>query len=461
MASKQSVFSLLIVSDPPTWERIQPGFPGDADILRIEVMPFSEIPAGIPDGFNLMLFAIRSSTVKRSIDLKTAWMPAMPVAVIGDALNAHEVVRLMKAGFAEVFDLSQDVDLLREWVLSHYQDDLRRRSEVGGSGKVAPQTRIRGNSPAVQRVRSLAVQASEFEDLTVLIEGETGTGKEMVARLIHENSARRQGPFIEVNCAAIPETLMEAEMLGYEKGAFTDARRSKRGFFELADRGTLFLDEIGVMPLSLQNKILKIVEEKKFRRLGGESEVSVNVKILAGTNVDLQKAVAEGRFRPDLYYRLKVFHIPIPSLRDRSEDIPMLADFFLNQVNNRYGLKISGFHPASEKLLSRYTWPGNVRELKHVIERACVLAAKGRILPNHLPEEIQSVTASRYPVPDEIGVPENSLCIHLPPEGVPMQEIERRVMQEVLKRCNGNQSSAARFLNISRTRLIRNLTGRK
>lgn len=458
MSYQRETFNILIVSDPQFRILLESHLPND-DSLKVDFTPFDDVSSGCPEGYQLFLFAIRPSQLKKSMELKHLWSVKSETAVIGDKLHAHEVVRLIKSGFSEVFDISTDMDLIREWVLAHYEDSIRSKQAQTGSIRKKPEDRIRGDSNAIQQVRDMAVQAAGYADMTVLIQGETGTGKEMVARLIHETSSRRQGPFIEVNCSAIPETLMEAEMLGYEKGAFTDARRAKKGFFELADNGTLFLDEIGVMPLSLQNKLLKVVEEKKFRRLGGETEITVDVKIVAGTNEDLDKAASEGRFRPDLYYRLKVFNILIPALRDRQHDIPVLADFFLDQVKSRYSLPISGFHPTTEKLLIQYRWPGNVRELKHVVERACVLAARGRILPNHLPEEVQAATLSRLQS-DSMEIPSSSsLCIPLPDDGIAMDDIERHVMQEVLKRCNGNQSLTARYLKISRTRLIRKLSG--
>lgn len=456
MNQEKNSFEILVITDPTvTTDGFQ--LPAD-DLLICRDVSFEELSdMDSAPTENLILFLIRPDRVRKCIELIRGWKDQRPAAVIGVQLGASEIVRLMKAGLNEVFDYQEDRELIREWVNHHYEDYLT--SQAGKREQVGriPEERIVGSSPEIQRVRELAIQAAAYPELTVLVQGETGTGKEMVARLIHESSTRSKGPFVEVNCSAIPETLMEAEMLGHERGAFTDARKGKKGFFELADKGTLFLDEIGVMSSSLQNKILKIVEEKKFRRLGGEREIKVDVKIIAGTNEDLEIASKEGRFRPDLYYRLMVFNIDIPALRDRKPDIGILAEHFLNASRKRFNLMVSGFHPATRRLLEQYSWPGNVRELKHVIERACVLAGRGRLLPNQLPDVLQ-----QQPLPDvrelvsELNERE-TMTIPLPIEGIELNELERMIMREVLRRSGGNQSKAARFLRISRTRLIRNL----
>lgn len=450
-------FRILFIGDASLWSILKSRLPGDSQ-FEVSHRSFSDLPDHKPEDPDLVLFVIRYTQIRQTINIKHSWSLKSETAIIAEHLEAHDVVRLMKTGFSEVFDLEKDQTLLWEWLTAHYEKQLMQREPSNNRWDDRPERRILGRSSGIQRVRELSIQAAAYPELTVLIQGETGTGKEMVARLIHQRSPRKDGPFIEVNCSAIPETLMEAEMLGHEKGAFTDARRSKRGFFELADNGTLFLDEIGVMPPALQNKILKIVEEKKFRRLGGETEITVNAKIIAGSNVDLKQATEKGRFRPDLYYRLKVFNILIPALRERRQDIPDLADFFLKQVSKRYGLDIAGFHPATEKLLRQHPWPGNVRELKHVVERACIMADRGRILPSHLPEEIQGASIPDILRETEDLPEEKVLKIPLPDDGMALNEIERMVMAEMLRRFNGNQSKTARYLKISRTRLIRNIS---
>lgn len=384
------------------------------------------------------------------------------VALVTRRLQAQSVIRLMRAGFSEVFDLNDDLELLHEWILQHFECKLRAAASGEESTVSSYGAELVGASLEIAEIRSLAKQAAEFPELTVLIQGETGTGKELIARLIHESSARARGPFIEVNCSAIPESLMEAEMFGYEKGAFTDARRTKKGFFELADGGTLFLDEIGVMSPNLQNKLLKVVEDKSFRRIGGEHLIKVTTRVIAGTNSDLEAAMAQDLFRPDLYYRLRVFTLTIPPLRRRRQDIIILAQHFLHQTTERYELVLSGFHPSTRRLLEAYSWPGNVRELKHTIERAAVLARRGRILPSHLPEEIQRLELEDTIPSTELTfgpTPTNdrTLCIPLPEEGLTMETLERMVIDKVLELCGGNQSKAANYLKISRSRLLRKL----
>jgi len=455
------VFKVLVVCDMQTWKSLYPIIMKDETftlVHRLLSVDSKEKPVKV----DLVLFAVQPFQLPLIVELRRSWSLKTESAVISDNLQAHEVVRLVRSGFAEVFDRNEDVNLLREWLTDCYEDALQKQQKknTGGTNH-GSEMAIQGKSEAIVKVKKMAMQAAQYSDLTVLIQGETGTGKEMIARLIHESSPRHNKPFIEVNCSAIPESLMESEMLGYEKGAFTDAKRAKRGFFELASGGTLFLDEIGVMPLSLQNKILKIVEEKKFRRLGGETELRVDVKILAGSNEDLEKATLEGRFRADLLYRLKVFTIHIPALRDRISDISILAEYFLGRVSERYKLNISGFHSATQQLMQNYSWPGNVRELKHIVERACVLAARGRILPSHLPDEIQKtgepdLQAMMQNLPDT-----HKLFIPMPKDGIALDEIEKFIVQETLKICDGNQSKAARYLRISRTRLARKLPGEK
>ncbi len=451
-------FKVLVVGEARPWQRVQENIPADPGFQFI-YLPIQKAMDSGPPAADLLLITPQANRIPAVISLYRDWSLSIPAAVVADNLPAHTVVSLVRSGFSEVFDLSSDMEILREWLLNYYEESLTKR-ESSRKNSIIGATEIHGVSPGIQEVRNLAKQAASYSDMTVLVQGETGTGKEMVARMIHENSPRHKGPFIEINCSAIPETLMEAEMLGNEKGAFTDARRVRKGFFELAAGGTLFLDEIGVMSPAMQNKILKIVEEKTFRRIGGETQISVDVKIIAGTNIDLNKAVERGDFRPDLLYRLKVFTIMIPPLRDRKDDLTMLAKHFMNKVAEQYQLNISGFHPSTENFLLTYSWPGNVRELKHTVERACVLAGRGRILPTHLPEDIQSLDISVLK-PDININGDDDLVVPLPATGLTLNEIERLVVRAVLKRCKGNQSEAARYLGISRTRLARKLTDLK
>lgn len=318
---------------------------------------------------------------------------------------------------------------------------------------------IVGTSPEMQGVFKLVGQVTD-SDATVLIAGESGTGKELVARAIHKNSPRHDGPFVTVNCAAIPKDLLESEMFGHEKGAFTGALTTRRGKFELADKGTIFLDEIGEMDPALQTKILRIFEERRFERLGGEVPITTNVRIVAATNRDLQALVARGIFREDLFYRLNVVTIMLPPLRGRREDIPVLITHFLQLYARDDGKEISS---EAIKCLLRYHWPGNVRELENVIKRACLLSRTRLILPEHLPESL--LAATRPAGAEDVATPggltrevraelrrvgdekEGQLYEHV------LALVERPLLQAALERAGGNQLKAAQLLGINRNTL--------
>jgi len=293
-----------------------------------------------------------------------------------------------------------------------------------------------GESEVMQRLfRTLRKVAAT--DATVLITGESGTGKELAARAIHEASPRGRGPFVAVNCAAIPETLMESELFGYEKGAFTGANRRKEGKFEEADGGSLFLDEIPAMPLPLQAVLLRVLQDHRFARLGGRGEVQCDVRIIAATNRDLVRMVGEGVFREDLYYRLNVFPVKLPPLRERREDILSLADHFLERVARRYGLALQPLPAAVRRCLLEYGWPGNVRELANAVERLALLAEDGQLRGEDLPEEIRRPSG-------EAGCP-----FQLPAQGINLDTVEAGLLRQALDRSGGNRAAAAKLLGLS------------
>jgi transcriptional regulator with PAS, ATPase and Fis domain len=286
--------------------------------------------------------------------------------------------------------------------------------------------------------------------------GESGTGKELVARAIHNYSARSEEPFLDINCSAIPENLLENELFGHEKGAYTDASGRQEGIFELAEGGTVFLDEIGDMPLAMQAKILRVIESKRFRRLGGKEELQANVRIIAATNQDLQAMVRDGRFRGDLFFRLNVMSLPLPPLRERKEDIPKIVSYFISRLNEEYGRSVDGISPEALNDLMRYDWPGNVRELRNAVERAMMLETGRLLTPAFLPCEIRQeegmvVGAARRELP-EAGKPQPCKVV-LPPEGISMEETEKEFIRQALERYDGNQTKAARCLRISRDTL--------
>jgi two-component system response regulator HydG len=304
--------------------------------------------------------------------------------------------------------------------------------------------RIIGQSEPMRRVMEIVQQVAP-SSATVLIEGESGTGKEVIANAIHYSSPRRDKPFIKVSCAALPETLLESELFGYERGAFTGAEKRKPGRFELADGGTLFLDEIGLMPLHLQVKLLRVLQEHEFERLGGTQTIKVDVRLIAATNVDLAEAVRNGLFREDLFYRLNVINIKLPPLRERKEDIPLLVDHFIRLYSEKNSKPLRGISKHAMAALIRYNWPGNVRELENVIERAVVLSKDEVIdegdLPRHIVEQEEEPRTITIPI------------------GTTMDEVERIVIEETLKHTKGNKMLAAKLLGISYRTIYRKLNG--
>jgi two-component system, NtrC family, response regulator AtoC len=302
-----------------------------------------------------------------------------------------------------------------------------------------------GRSPAMETVRSMVARLAASDATTVLIEGESGSGKEVVARAIHFGSARADRPFLQVNCAALPEHLLESELFGHERGAFTDAHSQKRGLFESAEGGSVLLDEIGDLPPGGQAKLLRLLESKTFRRVGGVAELRADVRVLAATNVDLEERVSEGRFRSDLFFRLNVVRLRIPPLREHAEDVPLLTAHFVVRFNQELKRSVRGVSSTALDALQAHHWPGNIRELRNVIERAFILhAALEELRPEHLPPELRGAAPVRKA---EKSVPA------VPADGLVLDDVERKLIREALERAAGNQSKAARLLGISRDTL--------
>ena len=309
------------------------------------------------------------------------------------------------------------------------------------------------HSPAMRDVLGFVKKVAASEATTVLLEGENGTGKDLIAKTLHYDSPRQAEPFIAINCAAIPETLLESELFGYEKGAFTDARQQKRGLFELADRGTLFLDEIGEIPLTLQAKLLRVLEEQSFRHLGGLKDINLDLRFIAATNKNLREAVREGAFRQDLYFRLNVIQIVIPPLRERGQDIIPLARFFVEHYNRKFKRRIEGISREAEELLLAHDWPGNVRELRNAIERAMILEESPLITPGSLPIAISASDApagvAAFAARRTDGQPHTAP----PSNGLSLVDNERMLLMRALERTGGNQTQAARLLHVTRDTL--------
>lgn len=301
---------------------------------------------------------------------------------------------------------------------------------------------IVGRSKALLRVLEMASRVAQ-RDSTVLIRGETGTGKELLARAIHHNSARRNQPFVTINCGTIPKELLESELFGYERGAFTGAQGSKTGKVEMAGGGTLFLDEIGELPVDMQVKLLRLLQQREIEKLGATSPSTVDVRIIAATHRNLQSMIEDSAFREDLFYRLAVVPLDLPPLRERKEDIPELAQQLFNKMKERHGLPSLRLDPSVIRPMIHYRWPGNVRELENIIERMVVLAVNDRITETDLPQDIRAAESS-----------EREFFVELPEQGISLDRVERDLLLRALEKFNWNQTQAARYLDISRRTLI-------
>lgn len=367
---------------------------------------------------------------------------ALPVVVMTAFGSVETAVEAMKAGASDY--VLKPFSLTEMRMVIHKELDVRNLREENRSlrealGKRFSHPNVVSRSPKMQEVLA-TVERVAPTNATVLLGGESGVGKDLIARAIHEKSRRASGPFLKINSTAIPENLLESELFGFEKGAFTGAVASKPGKFELADKGTLFLDEIGDVPPVTQVKLLRVLQEREFERLGGTRTVKVDVRLIAATNKDLREALEQGTFREDLYYRLNVVPIDIAPLRDRKEDIPELANLFISRFTGESGKPVEGITPEAMRILVNYHWPGNVRELQNIVERACALA-KGSVLE---PADIHLDTRPSKATNGGGG---------FLPEGMTLEQWEDEMVQEALRRANGNKSQAARLLGLSRNAL--------
>ncbi|MEW5747094.1 MAG: sigma-54 dependent transcriptional regulator [Nitrospirota bacterium] len=374
-----------------------------------------------------LLDAIPDDTVKPAVVIMTAY---------GTITSAVEAMRkgafdyltkpLEKDGIIiTVKKAMERMQLLKENI--RLQDALFQKFKMEG---------IVGTSPRMREIIELAKKVTPTA-VTILIYGESGTGKELIARAIHYNSPRKTGPFTAINCAAIPDNLIESELFGYEPGAFTGATHRKVGLFESSDKGTIFLDEVGDLPLMTQTKILRVLQDKEIRRLGGKDSIKTDVRIIAATNKDLEKEVAAGRFREDLYYRLKVVTLELPPLRERKEDIPALVSFFIGKYNKEFGKRIKGMSDTVMKALTAYHWPGNIRHLESVIERAVLISDADTIGMQEIRSELK--------LPQERGL----LDIDIPDEGINFEELEKELIKKAMLKANNVAAKAARLLGMT------------
>jgi two-component system, NtrC family, response regulator AtoC len=380
----------------------------------------------LPDGDGItILRQVKEQTPDTLVILMTAFS------------TVENAVEAMKLGAYHYIDKPFNLDevvLLVEKALE--TSSLRRevRALRNSQGRDYSIDAIIGASPAMMAIKSLIARVARSPASTVLLTGETGTGKDLAAKALHYNSDRASRAFVNITCSALPEQLLESELFGHERGAFTDARQQKRGLLETADGGTVFLDEIGEMTTGLQSKLLRFLEEKTFKRVGGLADVRVDVRVVAATNRDLDKEVKTGKFREDLFYRLQVMPIVLPPLRERKGDVVLLANFYIDQFNREFRKKIRGLVPAAVALLEQYQWPGNVRELRNAIERAMLLVDRSYLEP-------QDFALTRTVSPVEFA---------LPAEGVKLEDVERQLLIQALDRAGGNQTQAAQLLGINR-----------
>jgi two-component system response regulator HydG len=372
--------------------------------------------------------------------------PEVDVILLTAFGTVEEAVKAMKEGaydfLTKPFQRAQLLRLIRQ-ALERRQLIQQNRALQRRLDDLLQQGTVIGSSPAFRRMMTLLEQVAG-SSATVLVQGESGTGKELVAHTIHARSVRSRGPFVAVNCAALPEALLESELFGYEKGAFTGAAGRKEGRFELADGGTLFLDEVSDLSVVTQPKILRVLQEGEFERLGGTKTLRVDVRIVAATNQDLAQMVREKRFREDLYYRLNVITMNVPPLRERSEDVRVLAQHFLRLYAAKNNRRLEGFTDDAIRRLEAYAWPGNVRELENVIERGVVLTQGALMDVTDLPPEIAGATP----------LPEGVLSIRI---GTPLAEVEARLLEETLRATKGNKTLTAKLLGIDPTTVLRKL----
>jgi two-component system response regulator AtoC len=375
--------------------------------------------------------------------------PDVPVIVLTAFGSLETAVQSIRVGAYDFISKPVEIEVLAiaiERAIRHkrLREEVKRLRDEAARGPLRAADLV-GESEAMLRLHGLIDRVADSE-ASVLIMGESGTGKELVARALHARSRRARGPLIAINCAAVPEALLESQLFGHVRGAFTDARESRSGLFEQASGGTLFLDEIGDMPLALQPKLLRALQERVVRAVGGAKEVPVDVRIVAATNRDLEEAIDEKRFREDLYFRINVVQLETPPLRARGGDVLLLAQHFLSRFAERAGKNVVGIVPdAAERLIS-YVWPGNVRELQNCIERAVAMARYDHIAVDDLPERVRTYRRSHILVVSDD-----------PSELVPMEVVERRYIERVLEAVQGNKSAAARILGYERKRLYRKI----
>ncbi len=401
--------------------------------------------------FDLLLMDIRMIKVSglEALAEIQKYNPAIPIIIMTAYSSVETAVAALKKGAYDYLTKPLDFDELR-LVMARAVDHRYLKEEnrllKERLGEQFNTQNIIGRSQVMVKLLETVAQVAPSE-ATVLVTGESGAGKELIAGAVHYNSPRKDGAFVKMNCAAVTETLLESELFGHEKGAFTGAHRRKEGKFRQADGGSLFLDEVGEMSLSMQVKLLRALQEMEFFRVGGEELLKVDVRVIAATNKDLLQEIEAGRFREDLYYRLNVVTLAVPSLAERKEDIPLLARHFLERFSQKNHKNVKGFSPHAMDQMLRYGWPGNVRELMNAVERAVVMSRSEYIQPEDLPLEVQNCRQENEP----------GSSLHIPDKGVSLEEMEKETIRKTLASTSGNKSEAARRLGITRKTLRKKL----
>ena len=415
--------------------------------LRASLVAWSPDGSGqsIPAGTSVLI-VLAGGTESAALDVLDGLPEGVPRYVVGASQDHRIAAAAVQRGARDYFALPDDLEILRR-SLEREAREVEGRMAAGKFAEVERRAHgfdtILGRSPALRQSLQQAARVAEHRDVTVLIGGETGTGKELVARAIHYESPRGAEPFVEVNCAAIPANLLESELFGHEKGAFTGAASAKPGLFELAHGGTLFLDEVATLPFELQPKLLRALESREIRRVGGQQSRQVDVRVVAATHADLRTAVHQGQFREDLYYRLNVVALTLPPLRDREGDVELLAETFISRIATSYGLPVPPLTPELRAALREYRWPGNVRELRNSVERSLVLSPRGTLRLEEMGLRQDAVRSEgALPFPATLAV------------------LTRAAAVAMLQLTEGNKSAAARRLGISRPRLQRLLEGK-
>jgi two-component system NtrC family response regulator len=387
----------------------------------------------IKEMFYLVFLGLETDNNDPLINIKS-FSPSVPIIMLAHQGTIEKAIDALKKGAMDYMTKPVNPEKLKNILKTLSASHKNKLSSTQDYNYIL------GKTPAIIEINRL-IEKVAATNATVLITGESGTGKEVAAMSIHRASQRCNNPFVTVNCVALPEQLLESELFGHEKGAFTGAFTKRQGRFELAHTGTVFLDEIGDMPLTMQAKLLRILQEKSFERVGGTETLNIDVRVIAATNKNLSDAVMNGMFREDLYYRLNVIHIHLPPLRERKEDIPLLVSHFLDKLSHTYqAKKVSG---EAMRLLYNYCWPGNIREMQNIIERAVIISQDLEILPVHLPPELQKSSAATV-----------EPIIRLPDEGISLVEVEKQLIIMALQKSKGNQTKAAQLLGITRSALL-------